>query len=211
MPTGTLTDDIILMFIETADGTISSIVGGTETWVEVADSPQVVSGLTKLHVYWARASQDTPVTATVTRSGGDHFVTRMASFSGVITSGDPWDVTSGGTEAVEDTTGSITGDTTTVDDCLIIAVMAADLPDQVDSTSFTSPTNGDLANVAELTDNCRNSGNGGCMFTMTGELATAGAYGATTLTLEDAAQKAFMTIALKPPVAGARRRAMVVD
>jgi hypothetical protein len=205
----TLTNDIVLIFIETDDES-ATVSGGSETWVEVADSPQSVTAETRLTVFWARASQDTPTSPTIEGTANNHTIARTASFRGVITTGDPWDVTSGGTEAVEDTTGSITGDATTVADCLVIAAMAANLPDAQDATSFSGPANGDLTSVAELTDNCRNPGNGGCIFTISGEKASAGSYGATTLTLEDAAQKAFMTIALKPPAAGTRR-VMVVN
>jgi hypothetical protein len=203
IPSGTLQDDILLLFVETADE-FFTVTGGTETWTQVADSPQRVTPDTMLSVYWARSSQDTPTGPSVSDSG-NHTIGRMIAFSGAITTGNPWEVTSGGTEAVSDTTGSITGDTTTIDDCMIVAAMATDLPDQNDTTSFSGVANGDLASVTERIDNCRNAGNGGCIFAATGELATAGTYGATTVTLEDAAQKAFMTIALKPPAASTRR------
>lgn len=209
MPTGVLQNDVLLLILETFDEVIT-VSGGTETWAEVADSPQSVASVTRLTVFWARASQDTPTSPT-TSDSGDHQIGHIIAFVGVIQSGDPWDVTSGGTEAVEDTTVSITGDSTTVVDCLVAAILATDLPDANDSTSVSGEANGDLGSLTEQIDNARNSGNGGLVYLATGTKAAVGSYGATTATLEDAAQKAFMTVALKPPVAGGVRRVLVMS
>jgi hypothetical protein len=199
MPVGVLQNDVLLLVLETADQAIS-VSGGTETWTQVANSPQSVTGLTRLTVFWARASQDTPTSPT-TSDSGDHNIGRVIAFAGVIQTGDPWDVISFGTEAVEDTSVSIPGATTTVDECLVAAILAGDLPDQQDATSVSGEANADLGSLTERIDNAQNKGNGGLIYLVTGTKAIAGSYGATTATLEDAAQKAFMTIALKPHLA----------
>ena len=64
-------------------------------------------------VFWARASQDAPTSPT-TSDSGDHQIGTILAFRGCIASGDPWDVTSGGADTVQDTAGVIGGDTTTV-------------------------------------------------------------------------------------------------
>ncbi len=212
IPVTALTNDILLMFLETDNEAVTCCTSGSETWAEVADSPQTQSGTgsTRLTVFWARASQDVP-TAGTTGTASDHIVGRVIVIRGVITTGDPWDVTSGGTEGTADTSGSITGDTTTVDDCLVVMAMASGLPDSNSTSNFTSLTNGDLGSVTEHTDNCRNRGNGGCVMSGSGTLATNGTYGATTVTLGTASVKGFMTIALKPPAGGGPTRSRVVD
>ena len=173
----TLAGDILLLFVETDDQT-ATISGGTETWVEIADSPQSVSSETRLTAFWARATVDwaTIDEGQLAVTTSDHIISTCISISGALGSGEQ-----------------------------IVPAMAADLPDANDSTSFSSPANSDLSSVAEVSDNCKNSGNGGCIFVIEGGLATFGTYGATTLTLEDAAQKAFMTIAIKEVVASTRR------
>lgn len=196
MPASVLANDILLLFIETADQAIT-VSGGTETWTEVTGSPVSVAGLTRLTVFWARASQDAPTSPT-TSDSGDHQTGRIMAVRGCVTSGNPWDVTSTGTEAVSDTSGSITGLTTTVQDCLVVAAMAVDAPTANGTTNFSAWANTDLANVTERIDNTSNQGNGGGIGAATGDRAVPGTVGATTVTLANAAQKAFMTIALKP-------------
>lgn len=201
IPSGTLQNDILVMFIETADQAIT-VSGGTETWTEVTGSPVSIAGTTRLTVFWARASQDAP-TAAVSSDSGDHQNGRMIGIRGCITTGDPWDVIATGTEAVSDTSAAITGLTTTVNDCLVVNLMAVDLPDANSVSNFSGQSNSDLANLAERTDNSSNQGNGGGMGSWTGEKATAGSVGTTAVTLANAAQKCFMTIALKPPTPAA--------
>ncbi|MBI5526945.1 MAG: hypothetical protein HY897_11475, partial [Deltaproteobacteria bacterium] len=146
MPAGVLANDVLLLVLETADEAVT-VSGGTETWAQVTNSPQSVAGATRLTVFWARASQDAPTSPT-TAGPANHVIGRMIAVRGVITSGNPWDVTSGGTEAVSDTTGSITGAATTVIDTLVVAAMATDLPDGNGTANFSGWANASLASVA---------------------------------------------------------------
>lgn len=197
MPTGVLAGDILLMFFETADQAVT-VSGGTETWAQTTDSPVSVAGATRLTVFWARASQDTPTSPT-SNDSGDHQTGVILAFRGCIATGNPWDAAVGSAEAVSDTSGSISGLTTTVADCLVVAAMAVDAPTSNTSTNFSGWANGDLASVTERSDETSNQGNGGGIGTATGTKAVAGTVGATTVTLAVAAQKAMMSIALKPP------------
>jgi hypothetical protein len=203
LPAAASSDDIFLLFCETANEavTISNANGGT--WTEVADSPQsaATAGLeARLTVFWSRnnGTQGDPTVA----DAGDHTHCRIAGFRGVRLSGDPWNVTSGGTEDVGDTSLSVTGDTTTAADCLVVIVSAGN-PDQAgdgDDTGYSAWANADLATVTERMDVGAAAGNGGTMGMATGEKAAAGAYGSTTATIDQTTRKAFMTIALEGAV-----------
>jgi len=195
-----LANDVLILPVETANEAATTVTGGSETWTEVTNSPQS-TGATRLTVFWARASQNDP-TAPEINDVGNHNIARITVYRGVITTGNPFDVSAGGIDATSDTSASIPGAETTVADTLVVLLVAGDLPDANDATSCVSASNADLANILERTDNARNSGNGGVLCTYTGEKAAAGAYGATLLTLEDAAVKGMMSIALQPPLAG---------
>lgn len=200
LPAGIQTNDILLMPVETSDQavTITDSAGGT--WAETADSPQSPGSLTRLTVFWSRYNGTQ--TAPTTSDSGDHQGTFICAFRGVTTSGDPWDVTSGGSEVTADTSYSIPGDTTTVANTMVVIIYtsAADTTNADAAARFGSQSNSDLANLTERKDSAGTGANGGQLGLTTGEKATAGSYGATTLTSVDADAKAYMTIALKEAV-----------
>ena len=199
-----ITDDILLLACETANEAVT-VSGGTETWAEVLNSPQgtgTAGGIaaTRLTVFWARASQDDPTSPT-TNDPGNHVICRITTYRGVITSGDPWDVTAGGVEATPVTSNSIPGNTTTVTDTLVVAIITASLPDAVSTNEWSSFTNSNLTSVTERTDNTNNKGNGGALGIATGIRAAIGNYGATTVTSVETSEKGMISIALRPPAA----------
>ncbi len=196
MPSGVLTDDVLLLFLETADQVIT-ISGGTETWTEITGSPVTGATGTRLTAFWARASQDAPTSPT-TSDSGDHQLARMIAFRGVVGTGNPWDVVTTTTDNTSNTSVSFPSVTTTVSDTLVVMAIAGDGPDGNSTANLSSFTNANLASLTEQVDNRVNSGDGGLLGAATGTKATAGAIGATTATLANAAVKAMMTIALKP-------------
>src|SRR3990167_8400466 len=203
LPGGIATDDILFLPLETQPGqvvTIANAAGGT--WTQSPDSPQDTGGVpvtgTRLTVFWSRYNGTQ--TAPTTDDPGNHVSGRMSAFRGCITTGDPFDVTSGGNEATEDTSVSVPGDTTTVADCLVVIFVSDGFdPASSNTAHIGSWANADLANITERTDDSRTVALGGGLATATGEKATVGAYGATTATLTDASAKSYVTIALKPP------------
>lgn len=197
MPAGVLRGDIILIAIETFDQAVT-LSGGTETWAQVTGSPVSVGAVTRLTVFWARASQDTP-TGPGTNDSGDHQTARSIAFRGCVPTGDPWNVTNTGTEG-SDTSLSCPGVTTTLPDCLVVNFIAIDLPDSNLNTNFSGQANADLTGLTEQMDNASNQGNGGGLGCYTGTKAVAGAVTNTTATLANAASKAMLTLALKPAV-----------
>jgi hypothetical protein len=201
LPAGLQTNDILLMFLETANQAISINNQNGGTWTQVTGSPQgtgIAGGTngTRLTVFWSRynGSQGAP---TITDSG-DHQIGRIMAIRGATASGDPCDVTAGGVEDTADTSGSITGATTTVANTLVVVAVATSLPDAVSSAKFSGWTNANLSSLTERIDFTSTPGNGGGLATATGVKATAGAYGATAVTLVNAAHKGLMSIAIKP-------------
>jgi hypothetical protein len=200
LPSGIQTGDILLLFVETANqaATISNSAGGT--WTQITNSPQGTgtagsTSATRLSVFWSRYNgvQTAPTVA----DSGDHQLGVILAFRGVVTTGNPLDISSGGVESNADTSGSITGATTTAANTLVVMAAATSLPDANGSTNFSAWANSNLANIAEIFDTTINTGNGGGLGIATGEKADAGVYGATSFTVGTAAAKGMMTIALK--------------
>ena len=201
LPAGLAANDILLLFLETANQAVSISNQNGATWSEVANSPQGTgtaggTSATRLTAFWSRynGTQGAPTTS----DSGNHQAGRMIAIRGVATSGDPWDVTAGGTESTADTSGAIPGATTTVANTLVVAAIATSLPDASGTANFSAWANSNLTSVAEQTDNTVTAGNGGGLGLATGGKASAGAYGNTTVTCATSAAKGMMSIALKP-------------
>lgn len=200
LPAGWAENDIFLLGEE--QSAVNAFISPPTGWALVPDSQQEAGSLATdgcLQVFWKRATSsesDPTVTDAI-----NHTQARIIAIRGCITTGDPWDVTSGGIDTAADTALVVTGDTTTVADCLVVVFFATS-PDIASTTEVSDWANADLANVTERMDNWHDNGNGGGFGCATGEKATAGAYGNTTATLVTTANKAFCTIALKPPAVG---------
>ena len=201
LPASIQTGDILLLFLQTNGQTISIANQNGGTWTEVADSPQGTtagagSGNTLLTVFWSRynGTQGDPTTS----DSGNRQLGRIVAFRGCKQSGDPWNVTAGNYDSSSNTSGSITGDTTTVDGCMVVAGIGTGLPDSTGTANFGSWANANLASITEATDNTSTSGNGGGLGVAYGIKTTAGDYGATTVTLQASALKGCISIALQP-------------
>ena len=201
LPAGIQVNDILLLFLETSNQAITIATANGGAWTEVAGSPQgtgtaVTSTATRLTVFWSRynGTQGAPTTS----DSGDHQVGRIIAVRGVVTSGNPWDVTAGGVDAAANTTGAIPGATTTVANTLVVTGIATALPDSTTTANFGTWTNAGLATLTERIDNTTANGDGGGLGIATGGRAATGAYGDTTVTLANSSVKAMMSIALKP-------------
>jgi len=198
-PAGLATDDIELLICESQDEAISLTTANG--FVEVPGSPISVPNATATIAtrgacFWRRyAGQGNPVT----NDPGNHILAQRYAFSGCITTGDPWDILPTSSEAVEDTSGSATGGTTGMADCLVAVCVGAAKPDSLGTAEVSAWANVDLANILERADNAGNSGNGGHLGMATGEKASAGLFGATTYTKATSAYKWHFVVALKPP------------
>lgn len=202
LPAGIATNDILLMFLETANQAISITNQNGGTWTQITNSPQGTgtaggTSAARLTAFWSRynGTQGAPTTS----DSGDHQAGVIIAIRGATVSGNPWNVTAGGVESASDTSGSIPGATSTVANTLVVTAIASSLPDYIyDNNRFSSWTNANLTSLTERLDCSRDSGNGGGLGVATGVKATAGAYGNTAVTLATAAAKGMMSIAIKP-------------
>ncbi|MEP0826189.1 MAG: hypothetical protein HRF40_11950, partial [Nitrososphaera sp.] len=200
LPPGIQANDLLLLFVETADEPATISPQTTGTWTEVSNSPQSTGGAlasaTRLTVFWSRydGSQGNPTII----DPGNHAVGVVLAFRDVISTGNPWDVTSGGVDTESDTSGSIPGATTTVPNTLVVMAIATHVGGNSQNFFSDDWTNSDLVDVNEVFDIARNAGNGGSLGVAIGVKPTAGTYGDTSVTPNSSATKAMMTIALKP-------------
>lgn len=199
LPSGHILNDILLLFVQSSNETISAPSGYAEV---TTASPQgtgtaASAGSVKLAVFWKRdnGSESAPSVADT----GDHTAGIILAFSGCITTGNPWDVNAGDTGA-SDTAVTIPAVTTTVANTMIVAAVGH----AVDSTSAqgSGEANSNLTNVAERADSSTTFGTGGGFVIITGEKASIGSTGTTADTLANTSKQARITIALKPPAGG---------
>lgn len=199
LPASPATDDILLLVVETRSGQSISIPtpnGGTWTQWSVSPFPDTggTTG-TRLTIFWSRynGTQGDPTTS----DSGNHQIGAIFAFRGCIATGDPADVFATGTKTTASTTVAVTGATTTVIDCLVVVACARE--NDAAGAHFSNYANADLANLTERFDNGAVDGDGGGFFLVTGEKASAGAYGDTTADISASVVNAFQTVALKPP------------
>lgn len=200
LPAGTVAGDLLLYVAETwSDDVAALTVSG---WAEVTGSPvDHADASTMLHVFW-KISVD-GADATVSNDSGNHQGGRIIGITeGTFDSVTPFNGTQASTQTAQ-TTGSMTGFTTTRDDCLIVMCSAAEGPDLTTTTEFGLFVNAALSSITERIDNSFVAGNGGAIGADTAGLATQGAIGTTTFTSVTSTTKAHLVIAVQPPSAAA--------
>jgi len=185
------TNDIGLLFVESTGGQAVTAPAG---WTAVTNSPQAngagTAG-TRLSVFWIRATSNGMTNPTVA-DPGDHVYALIITYRGVVTSGNPWNVTGGNIGPLL----TVSGVTTATANTLI--VQAASRDNDASGAYFSGQTNANLTGIVERVDGGTTSGNGGGFAIWDGSLATAGATGNTTVTPAANISSAFVTIALKP-------------
>lgn len=194
MGAGVIVGDFLLLVLETSAAAIT-VSGGTETWTEVVGSPVTGAAGTRLTCFWARASQVAPTSPT-TSDSGDHQHGRIIVYRGVGGVGaDAINIT-GSNVQTSGTAGSITGVTTTVNNCMIVHFSVSDLPDAAGSAEYGTLTNASLTSINDRVDNSIATGDGGALAIWEGVLATAGASGTSTFTKANAGVMAHLVVAL---------------
>ena len=190
-------DDVALLFVESTGGQAATL-STANGFAAVLNSPQSTGGGatgTRITVFWARATS-TMMASPVVADPGNHVYAQILTYRSVFASGNPWDVTGGGTKGAASMTVTVTGVTTTVDSTLIVQAVARD--DDLDTAEFSAQTNVNLTSITERSDAGTLSGNGGGFAVWDGGKATAGATGNTTATIAVSTVNAFLTIALRP-------------
>lgn len=201
-PAGMVANDVCLLVVTSENQAISLTTANG--FVEVPTfSPQsagtaAADPASRLAVFWKRTVGGD--TAPVVADSGDNNEGVIHCFSGVITAGNPWDTGAGGNDtAANDTTGNVPGSTTTVDNTLVVLIESTSF-NGTSAVQFSAWANTNLANILERQDNSNTAGLGGGSGMATGEKATAGAYGTSTVTLANTSFKGAISLALKPPL-----------
>jgi len=199
-PADMAANDVCLLVVTSENEPIS--LSSSQGFVEVPWSPQsagtaATDPASRLAVFWKRTVGGD--TAPTVADSGDNTEGQIHCFSGVITSGDPWDTGAGGNDGgANDKSGTIPGSTTTVANTLVVLIISSSYNGN-STAQFSGWANADLANITERADNTNTAGLGGGHGMATGEKAAAGAYGTTTVTLANTSYKGAISIALKPP------------
>lgn len=190
-------NDILVLVVAGIGNTAYAAPAG---WTEFTNSPQHdgASGLnSRLQAFWFRAVDGSTAAPTVADVAGDDAkIGFVYVVRGATTSGNPFDTTAGDTSATS-TSVTCPGVTTTVPNCLVVA-MCADTVDS-DTPQFTGGTwaNANLTNFVEHVDRNTATGAGAGIGIAAGFKATAGATGTTTATLATTGTQARLTIAFK--------------
>lgn len=198
LPGSLAIDDILILCGRTVNAqamTIPTPNGGT--WTEFPNSPQdnATNGVRGTW-FWSRynGTQGNPTT----NDSGSINMGRILAYRGCIASGDPHDVTAGGSQ-VAATAMSNLGLTTTVDGCMIVICSVCD-QDLASSANASGWTNASLVSVDERVDQITATGVGGGHAIADGIKTVAGVVSATTWTQAASGGTANLTIALRPAV-----------
>ena len=197
-PTGPLqTNDVLIGAGESVGGESFAIPTG---WLQSLGSPNNITTITRLTDMWKYFQ-----TGDVAPSWGDpgnHAVGRILAIRGAKVSTTPWNVSPVASQiTTATTTATWPAVTTTVNDCLIVFLIATgrDLATTANMGALTGGLG--LTNIVEQFDNWDASGTGGGIGCITATKATFGSTGNPTATMGSAANTdgmALMTLAIEP-------------
>lgn len=196
LPSGWQVGDIHFLFCHYKDDSGNG-TAGPSGWTLLPGLPvSTGANSTALKVWWRRAQSGDTAPTVIDQDQMQYTV--IVGFHGCTAIGNPWSVVASASDATDDQAGSILGATTLHDDCLVITAITHG--NDVATASWASWSNGDLTDFSEIHDAGSTSGTGGGIGIATWKKATAGAYGATAVTLPAGrdSPKCMITIALKP-------------
>ena len=147
-PAGHAIGDIALLFVE-SKGDQPAVLSTSATFAPVLNSPMSASNKTRISVFWARATSAAMPTPTVT-GVADHLTGQIITYRGVVSSGDPWDVTGGSANSSSNTLLTLGSITTTLADTLIVQTAVRDTDSAAEA--FSAQTNGNLTSITERAD-----------------------------------------------------------
>jgi len=198
VPTGTETNDLLLMFIESGGATTGTEANTVPTvegpWTEVLSEKKGNTRLTVFRCITPSASPTRKVSDT-----GDHQMARIVGIKkGTFNETTPVNISAVSTQA---STKSVKCPkiTTTVANCLVFAAASGNLPDAAGEAQFSAQANSSLTSVTERIDNTVTAGDGGALMVASGLKATAGEVEETTATAVTEAERAVATLAIAPP------------
>jgi hypothetical protein len=225
LPSGIQNNDILILTIEGEGEDVSADAapaGGAWTAIDgstgsVASGTTGSSDKTRNTTYWTRYNSSSPP-STAVPDAGNHTLVVITAWRGCITSESPIHKYQSSSSGSNNTSISITGTTTTVDDCLIVLISTCGDNDGLTAYPGTQNhtsnwTNANLANpgITECVDVDTNTGSDGGIHIAYGGLATHGATGTTTAIHSLSEEEANWCIALMPPVGAQTYEGEITD
>jgi hypothetical protein len=193
LPAGVVAGDLLVVFLETDAADTPSWPAG---W-NVGSFAVTLSSSTDTRLEFATRVATGSDACSITGTT-DHKIARMVAITKDSYLGEFDYHLATGFEETVDTSGSITGPTTAVAECLVLAAISVGLdPPSNVTTSFSGWTNANLSSLTERMDDSRIDGNGGSLGMASGVKDTAGAVGNTTVTTPNG-YKATICLAFKP-------------
>lgn len=191
---GVVADDLILLFVESANQNITTPSGFTQvTNSPVSTGTAAAAGGVRLAVFYRFATGADGTTSVA--DSGDHTTAIKMAFRGVNTT-TPFDATPvSGVKTPASTTATFPGITTATANAWIVHASGLDR-DAASTTTVGTATNANLTGITERHDQTISSGVGGGLVVITGTKATAGATGNTTATVTSTIQ-VYLTLALR--------------
>jgi len=201
-PSGVQTDDILILHIE-GEGEDTSADGGPTSWNlidSVASATDGTADRTRHTLYWIRYDSGSPPSYSVP-DAGNHTLAYITAWRGCTTSGSPIHTYQTSSNSTNSTSLTVTGLTTTVDDCMIVwSVSAGDdsilstccLDNNWGNTTLGAPT--DCANTSTT------SGSDGSIRTAYSLMSGQGSTGNTTNTIANSEEVACFAVALIPAI-----------
>lgn len=189
-----------LWLIVTTGGTEIPTLSTPAGFTAVADSPQnepsaIGTGVV-LSVFHCRATSGAMASPVVADSGNHQYGVIISTRGGPLAD-DAIHVTAGDVLSTSSTSVTVPGDTTTIPNCLIMAI-AAHTTDAVAATpQFSAWANASLASIDERFDGSTDLGFGSGVGVATGVKVAAGAVSPTTATLANTSRQARIMLALK--------------
>jgi hypothetical protein len=190
------TDDIALLFVETAGGSAAPSLTTANGFTQLGTTRTTGTGTagTKLAVFWARATS--AAMAAPTLAGvADHQYAVIVTFRGALKTGSPFGDVQGGSKGTASTTISLTTPYVNAEEALVIFGITKDLDA---ATAFlTSIVDADLTSITEHFDAGTVDGLGGGIAVASGVKTGAGAMATATATVTSSIN-AYQAMVLLP-------------
>lgn len=194
--TGTQAGDIIVLFAESANQTISTPTGYSVLATQVGTGTvDTGGGAVRIATFYRILDDAADTTTTVADSGNHTTAIKMLFRDTSLASGGGFFVAATDTQGTASTSMTFPAVTTATDESLVILAVALDT-DANSTAEVGAVTNSNLSNITERHDQTVATQEGGGVAVITGEKATAGSTGTSTATGASSVTRAYHTISL---------------
>jgi hypothetical protein len=195
LPSGHATNDILLLFVESANESIAAPTGYTQIGPQNGAGTAAASGSTRLAVFWKRdgGSESAP---TVT-DAGNRTQGVIIAVSGCVTTGNPFFFMWNSYKTTASTSYTSKGNLTTINNMLIVYGLSQAIS-AANASQLSAVTNSSLTSLTTQYDNSTADGVGGGLGIITGVLSSQGSYGSLTATEGSSTADVSLSIAMIP-------------